>query len=145
MPELRGTEGVDEAWKDVPIDWDTYAYKNKDKEAARQKVLQEQQERIEQGLPAADLKRKKGPSKPTPAWSQKVQARERKDVRREKKARKKAYLKAQAEEPPKPAESAEEAFSHDSDSDSGQIDRGKPAAKRVKKGRLEMADFDFSA
>lgn len=94
MPELRSSSKSDN-WEDISVDWDSYAYKNKDKETARQETLAKEKERISQGLPLTDLKRKKGPPKATQAWSNKLDARERKDQRKEKKARKRAYLKAQ--------------------------------------------------
>lgn len=137
MPELKSAKGV-ENWEDITVDWDVYSYKNKDKEVARQEALAKERERLALGLPALDLKRKKGPPKATQAWSNKVEARERRDLRKEKKARKKAFLKAQnAEAQP------ETTVGSGNDLTDSEDEAPTRPAKVVKKSKDSMEAFSF--
>ncbi|OBZ91605.1 ATP-dependent rRNA helicase SPB4 [Choanephora cucurbitarum] len=91
MPELKSQpETAFEEEKD--IDWDTYKYTDKMREAKRLRELKEYQEKMKQPKPSQNPK-KKG----TVAWSDKIEAKERKQVRKEKKHAKKEYLKKQAQ------------------------------------------------
>ncbi|KAI8348264.1 P-loop containing nucleoside triphosphate hydrolase protein [Blakeslea trispora] len=90
MPELKSKPDSFEEEKD--IDWDTYKYTDKMREAKRLRELKEYQEKMKQPKPAQGPKKKA-----TVAWSDKIEAKERKQVRKEKKHAKKEYLKKQAQ------------------------------------------------
>ena len=98
MPELKEIRKREEdPWHDAEVDWDSYAYKDKVREQARLDALAAEKATRSEGQDATAPKIKQQPQKPTQAWSLKADAKERKELRREKKARKRAYLKAQEE------------------------------------------------
>ena len=76
MPELKNWEGDKSLGLD--IDWDAYAYKDKKREDMRKRALAERKE-----VPiAADVREKKQLKR---AWSNKLDARDEREVRRNKK------------------------------------------------------------
>jgi len=161
MPELKDTEGRDE-WQDADVAWDSYAYADKAREKLRLAAKEEEDKRrLDNGDGSADAaaipKKKKGPPVKTTAWSLKVEARERRDLRREKRQRKRAYLKGQngdgeedegqdssdSESPPpvkrgrKTSEGpkVEDVADEDDEGDFEDLQAEKRAAKRIKKGK----------
>ncbi|KAK9900880.1 DEAD-domain-containing protein [Cystobasidium minutum MCA 4210] len=146
MPELKEAEGRD-TWPAVELDWDTYAYADATKEAKRQEELAKARADAEAGI-AATHKGKHGP-KPTQAWSQKIEARERRDLNKEKKARKRAYLKEEAKQlaeqpqqvPQKKKEKQADAEGSDDEEDAEDLAMDERAAKKVKRGRTAQADL----
>lgn len=95
-PELKGVDVKNAGWVDAELDWDTYGYKDKKREAKRieelalkqtsQAAEDKQRERTER----RQKKRMNG------AWSDKVSLKEQREKRKDKKGRKKAWLKSQA-------------------------------------------------
>ena len=78
MPELRNWDKSTYAAPD--INWDTYAYKDKQAERQRQQALEETKEQMKQDLPKADKKRGN-----TLAWSEKLENKATREVKRSKK------------------------------------------------------------
>ncbi|KIM28976.1 hypothetical protein M408DRAFT_16014 [Serendipita vermifera MAFF 305830] len=107
MPELKGEH---EEWEDADVDWDSYAYLDKAREAKR---LAEQSEsaRAERYEEKRAKKEKRMEfSKKNAAWSQKSVTREVRDKRREKKDRKRKWeKKEQAEQADKEAQAKADA------------------------------------
>lgn len=87
MPELKHWDGDKSLGLDV--DWDAYAYKDKKREGARKRALAEEKKKKDEGLavttdieapvPPAEKKQLKR------AWSNKLDARDEREVRRSKK------------------------------------------------------------
>lgn len=136
MPELKSSKDAAH-WQDIVVDWNAYAYLNRDKETARQEDLKKEAERVNAGLPALEPRRKRGPAKATQAWSNKVEARERRDLRKEKKARKKAFLKTKA------ANTEKDKLEGDSQDDASDNAAEERAAKRVRRGKVGAEQFSF--
>lgn len=118
------------------MQWESYAYADGVREKARldasdAQKLQQENNRIEGG---SRTNPKKGRSVQQ-AWSNKVDARERRDLRREKKARKRAYLEIQG----KDNASAIEEQGDDMDD----LAREERAAKRVRKGKMGADQFEL--
>jgi ATP-dependent RNA helicase DDX55/SPB4 len=82
MPELKTWEG--DKTLGIELDLDTYVYKDKAREAARLVALEEYRN-SEPGKYAAS----KGPKKPRGAWSDKTDAHDRREDRRDKKMKRK--------------------------------------------------------
>ncbi|KAI8082566.1 P-loop containing nucleoside triphosphate hydrolase protein [Gilbertella persicaria] len=87
MPELKTQQDI--AFTEEEMDWDHFKYTDKMREAKRLRELKEYQEKSKQQT--------KPVKKTKMAWSDKIEAKERKQVRKEKKQAKKEYLKKQAE------------------------------------------------
>lgn len=86
MPELKGQAIV---YDNEVVDLKSFAYADKTREMARQSAIKKASESNDtERAPAAHKERKK----PAVAWSNKVDAHERKDARREKKKRKRDAL-----------------------------------------------------
>ncbi|KAL8908175.1 MAG: hypothetical protein Q9171_005559 [Xanthocarpia ochracea] len=80
MPELKKWEG--DRSLGVPIDFSTYAYKDKKRELLRIEQAQQKRDSVLPELRAKDEERKKGEKR---AWSQKFEAKDERERRREKK------------------------------------------------------------
>ena len=164
MPELKEiSKREDDPWHDAEVDWDNYAYEDKMREKARMDTLAVEKAARSDGQEATAAKIRQQPPKPTQAWSLKADAKERKELRREKKARKRAFLKAQEggidNQDGKPANgvkranvdgSGEEGDEDDdpgSASDSGTREStaaDKRAAKRAKKAGVPRTEFSIA-
>lgn len=142
MPELKDLEGR-ASWPAAELDWDKYAYTDKTKEEKRLAELAKLKMEEANGI-ASSHKSKQGP-KPTQAWSRQIEAKEKREVNREKKARKRAYLKEEAR---KEAESAEasknEGTSLSDEDDAEDLANEERAAKKLKRGRMDQAEFDMN-
>lgn len=79
MPELKHWEG--DKTLGVMLDFSAFIYKDKQKEAARQRAIQE---RTEGNLDSADAKPHPARKVPKRAWSQKLDQQEEREKRREK-------------------------------------------------------------
>lgn len=124
MPELKGQEIV---YNNEPIDLSTFAYADKTREAARLVALEKQAIQ-----PVIAEKKFKHEKTIKPAWSHKVDANDRKDMRREKKKRKRdAIAKATgAEEGPTANQNA---GSEEEEEDWKELRKERKAANLAKK------------
>jgi ATP-dependent RNA helicase DDX55/SPB4 len=148
MPELKEAKGKED-WKAGELDWDKYAYLDKDKESARLQELARLKEEGEKAFIAS--KTKLGP-KQTQSWSRQIEAREKRELNKEKKTRKKAYLreqKAAFDESKAADNNASGSTKHgkksqadqddeDDEDDAEELAEDTRAAKRLKKGRSEQ-------
>ncbi|KAL2008139.1 hypothetical protein VTN00DRAFT_8121 [Thermoascus crustaceus] len=82
MPELKNFKG--DATLGVNIDWDNYAYKDKQKEKNRKQALKERQEAEANGTAPQQTGKKRSASENIP-WSQTIEKKNEKEKRREKK------------------------------------------------------------
>ena len=82
MPELKNWEG--DKSLGLNVDWDSYAYKDKKREDLRKRALAEKKN---EGPTAADVAPLPSPEKKQPkrAWSNKLDARDEREMRRGKK------------------------------------------------------------
>ncbi|CCG84402.1 protein of unknown function [Taphrina deformans PYCC 5710] len=120
MPELKGQEIV---YENETVDMNTFGYADKAREAARLEALKKAREVADQNPASQDLDRHKKHErkKVVPAWSNKVDAHDRKEARRDKKKRKReAESKLQLEQ--KLAAKGPNAPPSDSDDDDGEQD-----------------------
>ncbi|CAO3686778.1 unnamed protein product [Rhizopus stolonifer] len=127
MPELK--QQTTEKFLEDKIDWNTYKYADKMKEAKRQRELTEEKQK-----PQHQQKNKKL------AWSDKMDAKERKSIRKEKKEKKKEYLKKQAEEEKEKTKRTLE--EEDDDDDWDDLAEEQRQFKKMKKGQLDKKAFD---
>jgi len=119
----------------VFLQWDTYAYKDKKREAKRIEDLAAK--RTAQATEDRQLQRKQRQQKKklNEAWSDKTIQKEERDKRKEKKDRKKKWLREQSKK--------EEAKEREEDADADEVEvdwkelkREKRTAKRVKIGEI---------
>lgn len=124
MPELKAQQmqvGYENPFvEEEGFDWDTYKYTDKMREAKRLRELKEYQEKMAKAKPQPK-------KKVNAAWSEKVDAKERKVVRKEKKQAKKEFLKKQEQE-------EKETKKRDLEEDLEDWEEEK-MAKKAKKGR----------
>lgn len=141
MPELKGIEGRD-TWPAAELDWDKYAYVDKTKEAKRLEALAKAKAEAEAGI--ISNKSKHGP-KVTQAWSRQIDAREKRELNREKKARKRAYLKEEAKKEEEFGGNGKDGQGGLSDEDDAEdLAQEERAAKKLKRGKIEQAQFDMT-
>ena len=135
MPELKAQQvqkdHVNGFVDEESFDWDTYKYTDKMREAKRLRELKEYQEKMAKAKPQPK-------KKTTAAWSEKVDAKERKVVRKEKKQAKKEFLKKQAIEE---VENKKRQLEEDKE-DWEEMAEEERMYKKVKKGRMEKVAFD---
>ncbi|KAI8885193.1 DEAD-domain-containing protein [Backusella circina FSU 941] len=134
MPELRQVKDINFDAEDM--NWDEFKYTDKMREAKRLRELKEYQEKIKQAKPQQHLQKKK-----TAAWSDKAEAKERKQVRKEKKQKKREFLKRQAEEDKETQKRKLEEDQEDID-DWEEMAKEERMAKKVRKGQMNKKDFD---
>ncbi|KAI8983491.1 P-loop containing nucleoside triphosphate hydrolase protein [Pilobolus umbonatus] len=134
MPEIKAQlkqkDAVD-SFVPEQLDWDTFKYTDKKKEAKRLRELKEYQDKMKSNKPNQIRKVKT-------AWSEKIDARERKQVRKEKKQKKKEFLLKQAQEDIEQKKRDLEQDKEDWD-DFAEEER---LHKKVKKGRMDPNEFD---
>ncbi|SAM01604.1 hypothetical protein [Absidia glauca] len=127
MPELKNSNVV--TFDTVEMNWDTYAYGDKNKELKRQRELKEFAAKPKKPAFEKDLKPKK-----SSAWSNKTEAKERKLDRRLKKDRKKDYLKRKQD-------NDDDDDDNDGD-DWDELAKEERLAKKMRKGKISRQDFD---
>ncbi|TFY78406.1 hypothetical protein EWM64_g5607 [Hericium alpestre] len=141
MPELKKVDRT--GWSDVDMDWNTYAYADKAQETKRLFLLSQQAN--------APAKPRALPVDKTKyaSWSDKVKKKGEKEKRREKKDRKKGWLKTQNQEGTAGEEKVNEALkrnrteSGESDGDEWEeLAREERMAKKLKKGTVSQGEFD---
>ncbi|KAI8987686.1 P-loop containing nucleoside triphosphate hydrolase protein [Mycotypha africana] len=136
MPELKtqlSSEGATNKFVEEEINWDTFKYLDKQREAKRLRELKEYQEKGPQQKANSHQ-----PKKKSVAWSEKQEAQKRKQVRKEKKQAKKEYLKRKAEEE---AENKKRQMEEDVD-EWEELAKEERMFKKVKKGKLDKDTFD---
>lgn len=148
MPELKDAPGRD-TWPAAELNWDSYAYLDALRETKRQEELAKARADAEKGI-AASHKGKHGP-KPTQAWSRQIEAREKRELNKEKRARKRAYLKEEAKKlaehdtAAKKGNAAADASDEDEDEDDAEdLALDERAAKKVKRGRAPQTEFEMT-
>ncbi|KAI9470954.1 MAG: P-loop containing nucleoside triphosphate hydrolase protein [Benjaminiella poitrasii] len=139
MPELKAQQSkpdyVDKFVEAEGVNWDSYRYTDKQREAKRVKEMKEYQEKLKQPKPQQQLKKKANV-----AWSDKIDAKERKVVRKEKKKAKKEYLKKQAQmEMDQKKRQLEEEEEED---DWDELAEEERMFKKMKKGKIDKSTFD---
>lgn len=144
MPELKDAPGRD-TWPAAELDWDAYAYLDTLKETKRQEELAKARADAEKGI-AASHKGKHGP-KPTQAWSRQIEAREKRELNKEKRARKRAYLKEEAKklaERDTVAKKSKGVVNASDEDDAEDLALDERAAKKVKRGRAPQTEFEMT-
>ncbi|RUS20365.1 P-loop containing nucleoside triphosphate hydrolase protein [Endogone sp. FLAS-F59071] len=135
MPELKDHKYEYEA---TDVNFDAYKYADKVREKQRLKKLAEEKIKIAKSRPLAATTHKmtKG------AWSDKTQARERKDERRVKKERKREFLKGEKRKSEAAAAGDEEEEDEDEDENEWvELQREERLAKKVKTGKMGREEF----
>ncbi|ORX42181.1 DEAD-domain-containing protein [Hesseltinella vesiculosa] len=122
MPELKDAP---DSFEPMEMDWDAYAYADKNREAKR---LREK----EKGKKFEPKKHKK-----TVAWSNKIEAKERKVERKIKKDRKKDFLKRQHDDVSKDQQQDD-----DDGDDWDDLAQEERLAKKLRKGKISKTQFD---
>ncbi|GAN00825.1 DEAD-domain-containing protein [Mucor ambiguus] len=130
MPELKAQKDQNQ-FVEEEIDWDTFKYTDKMREAKRLRELKEYQEK------QAAFKPQQPKKKTNTAWSEKTDAKERKLVRKEKKQAKKEFLKKQAQEEVEQKKRQLEEEEEDWD-DFAEEER---MFKKARKGKLDKSAF----
>ncbi|KAF9371192.1 ATP-dependent rRNA helicase spb4 [Podila verticillata] len=174
MPELKNEKsgGGIQGFVPAEIDMDKYKYQDKQKEAVRVKKLADykakQAEKEKQAaLNGGDNSKKRKPINKASAWSEKVEARERKLERQLKKQRKRDYLKRKAngeipegddtkdgededdnsgeedgDEDESEAKNNNKKDEDEDEDDWEELQNEERLAKKVKKGKMTSRDFD---
>jgi len=162
MPELKDREEKKD-WEAVEVDWDNYAFANKVLEKqrleAQEKATATREEteaaKVEERLKRRELK------KVNSAWSDKSKSRETRDLRKEKKGRKREWLKKNGMSVEvgvgsgagKGDEETEGGDARDAKMDDGYLDmdaqeewkelaREEKMAKKVKRGAVLESEFN---
>lgn len=122
--------------------WDTYAFADKGREKQRQAEMAKKSAEAAAMTSSAVHKRKRGPPPTSQAWSLKVEAKEKREVRREKRAAKGAYLKSQRALQADVVESSGNVDNKNDTDDADHLAEEERAAKKVRRGKLAQEDFD---
>jgi len=139
MPEFKGLSR--DGWEDADVDWNTFAYKDKAQEVKRLVGVSAQTNEKEKKKALPVEKRKLNS-----AWSHQVGKKEEKDHRKEKKDRKKKWLKTR----PLEEETTEQldlkrmrvGSLGEDDNDWNELAREERMAKRVRRGEVTQGTFD---
>ncbi|KAF8713683.1 DEAD protein, partial [Rhizoctonia solani] len=147
MPELTSREG----WTDLDIDWDTIPYLDKTREAQRQVALQTASETAEarQREREATREQRMSQKKKNSAWSNQVARSEARELRKEKKGRKREWLKRQqilVAETETQDKASDDSGDDDGEQDWEELKAEERASKKMKKSTKEqtetMASYD---
>lgn len=130
MPELKDKKDI--IFTEEDLDWDTFKYADKSREKKRLKELEE----YRKSLPVAP---KAGKPK-AKAWSEQVDAKERKADRKLKKERKREFLKRQREQEKQPKQPQED--DDDDEDDWDELAQEERMAKKLKRGKINQMEFD---
>ncbi|KAG6836515.1 hypothetical protein H0H93_007192 [Arthromyces matolae] len=140
MPELKGANV--EGWIDAEIDWDTFSYADKAREMKRLTAKTEEHSQNKE----EHRKVRAQKAKSNVAWSAQTQKKEAKELRKEKRTRKKKWLQSQIAEPSAVGSVKREREGDDSDIDEGdewdELAREERMAKKVKRGAIKQQAFD---
>lgn len=131
MPELKAQKGGSE-FIDEDIDWDTFKYADKNREAKRLRELKEYQEKTKTQPKPTQKK------KANAAWSNKQDAKDRKLKRKEIKQAKREYLKKQAQE----EEANKKRELEEEEDDWEELANEERMYKKMKKGKLDKNVFE---
>ncbi|CAE6334681.1 unnamed protein product [Rhizoctonia solani] len=149
MPELTSREG----WVDLDVDWDTIPYLDKTREVQRQVTLQTLSETAEARRQEREVAREQRVSrkKKNSAWSSQVARAEARELRKEKKGRKREWLKRQqsSAEARARAEAQDKESSESGDDDDGEQDweelkAEERASKKMKMSKKEQTETTVS-
>lgn len=135
MPELKAQQSqkdsVNKFVEEEGFDWDKFKYTDKMREAKRLRELKEYQDKMAKAKPQPK-------KKVNAAWSEKVDAKERKVVRKEKKQAKKEFLKKQEHEQ---VETKKRELEEDLE-DWEEMAEEERMFKKVRKGRMDKNAFE---
>ncbi|KAL5511616.1 SPB4 [Sanghuangporus vaninii] len=146
MPELKGR--FDDGWDDADIDWDSYAYADKKREAQRLEVLAESKTSEAKERRAQEKKKRTEQKQKNAAWSKEVERKAAKEKRKEKKTRKREWIKSHgtaadsAESRTEVGEKRSKAERYADEDDWDELAREERMAKKVRKGLLDNKAFD---
>ncbi|KAL5490329.1 SPB4 [Sanghuangporus weigelae] len=144
MPELKGH--ADDGWDDADIDWDSYAYVDKKREAQRLEALAESKTSEAKERRAQEKKRRDERKLKNAAWSKEIERKTVKEKRKEKKARKREWIKNHAVDSTESqlgAGGKRSKAERDADEDDwDELAREERMAKKVRKGTLDSKAFD---
>ncbi|CUA67435.1 hypothetical protein RSOLAG22IIIB_03081 [Rhizoctonia solani] len=146
MPELTSREG----WIDLDIDWDAIPYLDKTREAQRQVALRTASETAEARRRESEATREQRilQKKKNGAWSNNVARAEAREVRKEKKGKKREWLKKQknaaVEAEAQVEESDESGDDGDGDQDWEELKAEERATKKMKRSNEERPEAMIS-
>ncbi|THH20667.1 hypothetical protein EW146_g708 [Bondarzewia mesenterica] len=137
MPELKGSDK--DAWEDADIDWGLYAYADKPQEAKRLAEAKAKGAASEN-----TLERRHRPADKTKyvAWSNKIVKKEENEKRKEKRDRKRKWLKSQQASAASESAEIQGAASVDAEEDWAELAREERMAKKLKRGSVTQDEFD---
>ncbi|KAI9307414.1 P-loop containing nucleoside triphosphate hydrolase protein [Cunninghamella echinulata] len=130
MPEIKNSKSI--TFEEEPMDWDNYAYTEKNRELKRKREMQERASK-----PQKQPKNQEKPKKSAP-WSQKTEAKNKKMDRKVKKERKNEYLKRTQEE----MNANKNGGDGDDEDDWDELAKEERLAKKVRKGKLSKKQFN---
>ncbi|OCB84274.1 DEAD-domain-containing protein [Sanghuangporus baumii] len=146
MPELKGHS--DGGWDNADIDWDSYAYADKKREAQRLVALAGNKTPEAKERRAQEKKRRAEQKQKNAAWSNEVERKAVKEKRKEKKTRKREWIKNHgtaadsAESRTEVGEKRSKAERNADVDDWDELAREERMAKKVRKGLLDSKTFD---
>ncbi|KAG8763325.1 ATP-dependent rRNA helicase spb4 [Ceratobasidium sp. 423] len=142
MPELTSREG----WTDLEVDWDAIPYLDKTREAQRQVALRTASETAEVRRQEREAAREERTlqKKKNSAWSNNVARAEAREIRKEKKGRKREWLKKQknaiAETETQGKESDDSGDDDDGEQDWEELKAEERATKKMKRSNKEQPE-----
>lgn len=137
MPELKNRSR--DGWEDADVDWDTFAYADKAREAQRVVEAQDTAKlNAQRKAKEKETHNRKEHKVKNASWSDKVERRVEREKRKEKRARKKEWQKANAVEVKQDASKKRK----DDKDDWDELAREERMAKKVKKGTASKEEFD---
>jgi len=136
MPELQGAKR--ENWEDANVDWQTYSYQDKAREAKRLADLEKQE--VVSAVEIAKRKQQRAAKQAaSAAWSNKVVKKTEKEKRKEKKSKKRKWLQSQKTSTSIAEGAAEK---DDNEDDWDELAQEERMAKKVKRGDASQREFD---
>ncbi|KDQ56242.1 hypothetical protein JAAARDRAFT_158206 [Jaapia argillacea MUCL 33604] len=139
MPELKDANTND--WTDAEVDWNSYAYIDKAQEAKRLVDIKTRAQNKTQDDAARKAERAEK-KKQNVAWSDKIVRQESREVRKEKKDRKRKWLKEQIKKEGSGVKRARVGDGDEEGEDWKELAREEKMAKKVKRGVVPQREFD---
>ncbi|KLO18627.1 DEAD-domain-containing protein [Schizopora paradoxa] len=140
MPELKKRSR--DGWEDADVDWNTYAFADKTREAQRLAAAQDTAKlEAQRKAKEKETHNRKDKKVKNAAWSDKVERKEEREKRREKRARKKQWKAANEAVAQQDASKKRKEAEEDAD-DWDELAREERMAKKVKKGKASKEEFD---
>ncbi|GJJ12573.1 hypothetical protein Clacol_006816 [Clathrus columnatus] len=137
-PELKGVNPQALGWVDEEMDWVAFAYKDKSRETKRLQELEKKKAAQSADGPHLQKNRNERQRK-NEAWSNKVAQKEIREKRKEKKSRKRAWLKGQGQHVQTKFDHGKQSQQHEEDdliNDWEELKREERQAKRAKRSEI---------